>query len=181
MDDKTKRWIKQFIDKIQEKRKRLYSNGEEQSIHGNHTFSFSFKLPATRSFPVLLPCFLSRANKSPLQISKTSSLPKKESSPAKCSSSLQPNFPLKNQQPPQITTLAARPCNRNATLTLPAESLSHTLLPACTNALQDSITGVPFPLLLNSTTWFFDHQPRGNTWPYGIVTLGKTGCMKVSL
>ena len=73
MDHKTKRWVKQFIDNIQEKRQRLYSNGEEQIIHGSHTFSFSFKLPATCSFPILLHCFLSRANKSPLKISKTSS------------------------------------------------------------------------------------------------------------
>ena len=32
--------------------------------------------------------------------------------------------------------------------------------------------------LLNSTIWFYDHQPRGDTWPYGTVTLGKTGCLR---
>ena len=59
--DSSHTWIikvKQFIDNIQEKRKRLYSNEEEQSIRGSHTFSFSFKLPAAGSFPVLLPLSL---------------------------------------------------------------------------------------------------------------------------
>ena len=56
--DSSHTWIikvKQFIDNIQEKSKRLYSNEEEQSIRGSHTFSFSFKLPAAGSVPVLLP------------------------------------------------------------------------------------------------------------------------------
>ena len=59
--DSSHTWIikvKQFIDNIQEKRKRLYSNEEEQSIRGSHTFSFSFKLPAAGSFPVLHPLSL---------------------------------------------------------------------------------------------------------------------------
>ena len=32
--------------------------------------------------------------------------------------------------------------------------------------------------LLNSTICFYDHQPRGDTWPHGTVTLGKTGCLR---
>ena len=32
--------------------------------------------------------------------------------------------------------------------------------------------------LLNSTICFYDHQPQGDTWPYGTATLGKNGCRK---
>ena len=73
--------VKQFIDNIQEKRKRLYSNEEEQSIRGSHTFSFSFKLSAAGSFPVLLPLSLPRL-KSP---TRTFSAPEKSPSSSSAS------------------------------------------------------------------------------------------------
>ena len=74
-------------------------------------------------------------------------------------------------------------CHRNAAISLNKHVQKATSLPAATR--RSSITTRMSPChvsnshsLLNSTIWFYDHQPRGNTWPYGTVTLGKTSCLR---
>ena len=69
-EDSSQTWITKLSTKSGNsqkisRKKKLYSNGEEQSIHGSHTFSFPCKLLTTRSFSVLLACFLPQANESP--------------------------------------------------------------------------------------------------------------------
>ena len=94
-------------------------------------------------------------------------------------SSQNPFLPL-CYHPPAAASLILQTLRKTSSLS-PKSLLSHTLLGASTNGLQDSITGVPFSLLLNSTTLIPSSHPRVDKWPYGIVTLGKIGCMKVSL
>ena len=61
----------------------------------------------------------------------------------------------------------------------------HQKTPPSSCQRRSSITASRFPCnvsnshsLLNSTIWFYDHQPRGDTWPYGTVTLVKTDCLR---
>ena len=50
------------------------------------------------------------------------------------------------------------------------------------NGLQNPPSILPQVSPLDSSSksnnWFYDHQPRDDTWPYGTVTLGKTGCLR---